>query len=159
MIKEPFPEFEFDFDAKQVRLRGRLLPIANVWWDAAQPERSREDMDPLVVSIMERAFPGYQERSKGRPLPATDEVVHINVLTGENGWWVEVAIYPEDQNMVINTPEQPWLDWNHHATVDDLIALIALTGMRDDAPPSDGYEDPYGGMEPGTWHVDPEIAQ
>jgi hypothetical protein len=78
----------------------------------------------------------------------------FHLLCGENGWYVELAIFP-DGGMNAILPTEPFSPLDNHSAWDVLIKwregceqTVSLDSCSHEAH---DYCDPYAGMVPGTW--------
>lgn len=101
------------------------------------------------------------------------EINWFSVLTGENGWWVEIGLH-DDGDIYATAPDhchEPDNGWGRDAL--DILVLIEEVSRRPGPPekcPHEGteqgfpflgccdqrishWDEPYGGREPGTWDL------
>jgi hypothetical protein len=131
---------------------GRRLPVASVMHFEGSPGGPRNEE---VLEIMERSTSAAafdMEYLRTTESPPSREAVHLNVLAGENGWWIEVHVYPEDGEVDANLPTEDWEETRFNITAEELITFYEEICRRPDAPViDDEWLDPYCGLAPGTW--------
>jgi len=89
-----------------------------------------------------------------RPILAMPESLHFNVLC-ENGWWVEVALYPEE-GVLSYLPARGKYHDERDGDAADLLAFYEEVSRRPTYVPSsdpDSFDEPWGGLAPGSWDL------
>lgn len=127
---------ELDPTEKRLVILGVQMPVGFCQHNLASPERTHA----LGLKLK-------------RPILATDQAAHFNILCGENGWWIELSLWLDDGTMTASRPDQFYDP--HHNTAEEVLLLWKETGQRRDNPhdhPNIGeYEEPCAGVAPGTW--------
>lgn len=149
----PIAGMVIDPESTTFAVFGRRLPVASVMHFEGSPGGPRNSE---VLEILERssAFSAESiEHLRTTPAPPSQETVHINVLAGENGWWIEVHVYPERGEVDANLPTDLWDETRFNITAEELITFYEETCRRPDGPvfDEDDLLDPYAGLPPGTW--------
>lgn len=155
---EPIEGIVVDPDRKQVTCLGRRLHVAFFEYSPGYPDQPTDpDRDYSSAHIeMMQAFVSTMETEATLdeilygPKQGMPEAFHLNVMCGENGWWVEATIYPEYEDLSLDLPqsEGPILDGQ---TPQDLLDWIDATAMLGPYEPEDEHDTPFAGCAPGTW--------
>jgi hypothetical protein len=155
---QPIEGIVIDPATKSFEVCGHRMAVGNLQHSRYAPghKRDRSATPAAIVELIEERNPGFFDRWQG-PMP---EAIHANLLCGENGWWVEVHVWPGDPEypagLSIGLPDDPY-DPSEDWTAEDLLALWRATCARRDAAPdwqSSGDPGPFCGVEPGTWDWD-----
>lgn len=152
---EPVSGIVIDDEARTFEVCGVHMVVGNLQRSPYSPahQRDRAATPAAIVAIIEDGNPGFYDRMA----PAFPESIHATLLCGENGWWVDVAVWPGDpefsEGLSFSLPDGPWNPYEGH-TADDLLMFWRQTCARRDAPPdweAENEPGPFGGCVPGTW--------
>ncbi len=128
--------FDIDPEARRLTCLGVDLPVAHCYHHLAEPEQT----ETFGLKLL-------------RPHPAQEESAHLNVLCGENGWWVEVDLWLGSGEVNCCRPDEPG-DGYDALTAEEMLRKWRETCERRDHPRDAGVDeedDAFGGMTPGTW--------
>lgn len=148
-----------DFRQQRVFCAGRLLPVTAVTYSPATPERPGSDrvatLETAAITQLIYKTPKRIAAAIERPIPATAESCYFNVVC-ENGWWVEVSLWPEDDAIQFIDSRQPWTDASETDDPLDLIRFLDEVAARPQFVPTGDeiatYRDnPWCGLKPGEW--------
>lgn len=151
-----------DPETRTFTVNGVQMVIGTLERNPYQPPRRRDrsSMPATLVEYFERKRPTFFDELA----PETPESVHASLLCGENGWWIEVAVWfdagPYTAGMSGGFPDEPW-DANEDLSADELLELWAKGCARTDPPPDeDEHPTRFGGGPPGDWrwYTDDEVA-
>jgi len=95
---------EVDPHARAITAMGRKLFVIAAWYSPATPEKTVHEQE--TVEFFERI--GYPLPKL--PIAARSEALFFDVVTGENGWWLECQIiddYDADPLIEWTWPDQP----------------------------------------------------
>jgi hypothetical protein len=154
---EIVPGVEVDVEHRRLWLAGQEMAVGHLLrspYSPGSPHR-RDGLDPHTVDILTRFVPRYD---LDKPRQAMPESIHCTLLCGENGWWVELSIYPgghgfwqglnvEEADAEIHEP--------FDVTAGEAFGIWRRNCVRRDPPPRWQDEEwapgPFAGLEPGTW--------
>ena len=141
-----------DGSTRTVTVLGRLVPAHGVSYSEASPERPGtwrvRDEQSRALALAVYGTAEKVEAATRRPVPAMPEAVHFNIVC-ENGWWIEVSLYPEDDALRFDIGGDEHRDEDRTAL--DLLATLAEVGSRPRFVATDPFDDAWSGIEPGEW--------
>lgn len=140
-----------DGENRTVTVLGRMVPVTCLSYSEATPERPGcwrvRNPEAAAITLAIYGTPERVAEAVERTIPATSEAVHF-AIPCENGWWIDVSLYPEDDELNVALPGE---GYGREADAAELLALIAEVGSRPQYVPEDEFDNPWGGLEPGGW--------
>lgn len=154
---EPVPGVEIDETTRSLSVCGVRMVVGNYEHSpyVAAHRRERANYSPAMLALLDEQFPGHFTRD----VPQMPESIHATLLCGENGWWIELHVWPGgngyDVGLTYSVPGEPYDSAD--CSANDVLAAWLATCKRSDTPDVE-YDDPFGGLEPGTWECDAGCA-
>lgn len=144
---------ELDREGGTIVVAGVRVPVG---YAMLSPAHFRTEKLRVVDGTLIRT-PLLEPEKKPEPLS-----IHTTLLTGENGHWVELSIWPEQDfygpaAMSAGLPDGAGEYSNDPREDVDaawITHLLLTARERTDAPPNHAepdYYDAFGGLTPGTW--------
>lgn len=152
-----------DFAERSVTVAGRMLPATAVQHSPGNHEHERvvDEMATTIAELIYKDDPARAEAYLASPVKAMPTATHLTLVC-ENGWWVEVALYPSDEFNDFFPAHIAYGPGNCGADVtdtDDPLELLEFyneVSCRSTYVPSqediESFSDtPWAGLKPGTW--------
>ena len=140
-------------ETKTFAVMGQKMPVGMALrFDRVEPGTPRE---PHVVKFLQQIFPDREISPDHIPC---QESVHLTILAGENGHWVEVDLWENGGvSARLGDDEEPFEKIKTDVSPFEILRLLREASLRTDPPPqhddplADNYGDPFGGFVSGAW--------
>lgn len=155
-----------DGETRTVWVNGRMVPVTGVAYSAAAEDRPGTDRvktpELEAIALLIYGSPEAVVEACEREIPGRSEACHFNIVC-ENGWWVDVSLWPEDDKITFAPKCQAYDDIFDHRTAADLLLCLDEVAARPQFVPSaediEAYNDnPWCGLAPGTW-IDTDFGE